>query len=436
MKYLMRRAFLNFKSSKKIYVFFFIEIILAGLILNIFSGLGYSSEKNMRKVESMIQNESIKISDYSASRSDDFYFTKENYEYISEKFKDKLSISYSVRERIFWGYDDSGKLENLNIVFANDQFFKLILNEDVEGFETGNKAYVGKRIMEKFMNLEGFEKKSPSNIDVAPINNFLMPIYMDGSELRFRDESFQVQELTKAFGENGEKTIKHYSSNFSNEESEHTKEIIDLDLNNAIILPIKYSEGIEQALMDSERIMDSMSLIKFHDSVKDNNTLYNIYMYLRENHEERFDYEFISRLDEFKRNAERGKEITKSINVILWFCMLIVIIGVNGLMLMNINRRKRSIAVATCIGATNNQIAKEIIFETLFITIPPAILSNLLSWFAAGNLIKLDGLEYEIPVYSYIIVFMISVGIAVIASILPVRKMRQFMPLEILRSSN
>jgi len=429
-RYILSSAFRNFKNNKKMYSFFVIEIFLAGLIMNIFMGIGYSSMKKLHDTKKELQNESIKIVMNSATRKDDHYFTEENYKYIKQKYGDKLKISYSVLERPSWFINSKRKVAEINTLFVNDEFFQIFFgNEHMEGFELSKNVYVGKNVKGEFMESEGHRATFSKDDNYS---KFFHELSMENEQFILNGNKFNIKPLEEVMGDRTEKIIEHSMIASIYDVREH--DMVDLD--NTIIIPMKYSKGIEEFVSEVGYQINSVILLKFNNNKKDDDTLFKIYNYLKKNHEGRYEYDFTSKFGELQRMVEKQKRIIKTINIILVFCLVIITIGINGLMVMNINRRKKNIAVAVTMGAKNSQIMMGIIYEVMMITIPPALIANILSGIAVKNFIKMSEYKLVIPIYSYIIVFALSIVVGIVSCVIPINRLKKLMPLEVLRETN
>jgi ABC-type antimicrobial peptide transport system permease subunit len=139
--------------------------------------------------------------------------------------------------------------------------------------------------------------------------------------------------------------------------------------------------------------------------------------------------EFLNRIDGTQENAY-------ALSLLAVSSMIIVTLGLTGLMTIKIIRRKREIAICKTLGAKDIHVLCEVILECVAVTGIFGIIGVIASIFALKNVFAIGEGLYEIVISPGLSVLpvCISVLIGILASIVPLVKVKQSTPVEVLRN--
>jgi ABC-type antimicrobial peptide transport system permease subunit len=155
---------------------------------------------------------------------------------------------------------------------------------------------------------------------------------------------------------------------------------------------------------------------------------------LNENHGDIFAYSLGSEFVNFLRLSNRAGEEAMAFNFIAAVLLLIVLIGLSGLFVLIINRRKREIAISLALGATKGRVYMECLLEMSILAVTGSVIGIL-----ASVILLSKGFESAAVVtYPNMLVSLTLTGlsllVAIISTIPVFITIKKLMPIEILRT--
>lgn len=423
-RYTLRNSRIYFKSSRKRYMLFIMEIFLAAFLLNIFISMSYSSKMNYQNIKNDMRNSYLTIRSYGKKEGVN-YISYKDYKHIKDTYSQELDVSYSIKGLVSWGRKDQQGANDIEVLFADDSFFKMKMGDSIEGdTNLEEQAYIGKTA-EGILRNNGLDEEVDKQIYEE---NGIREMKIENDKLNVNGIEINVSSLDE-ISNSSENIIRHGRFMIDSEVSETDY----IDLNNTVIIPIKYCKDMEVGYTKSDYMINSIMLIGFKDGIFKDKIVFEINNYLKKTYDNKFEYRYTSKLLDLEKRLKLERKNMKMLNGILTFCVIIIIIGLNGLMNLNINRRRRGFAIAMTSGASNKQIVNEVLFEVMMIVLPAAVLGSIVSSALIQKITQIVGYKCIVPMYSYFAIILGSVMVTLISSIIPVIRIRKIMPLEVLR---
>ena len=173
--------------------------------------------------------------------------------------------------------------------------------------------------------------------------------------------------------------------------------------------------------------------------IKDDKTNYSALLnevlnILNESHGDTFAYSLGSEFALFLNASDRAAEEAMAFNFIAAVLLLIVLIGLSGLFVLIINRRKREIAISLALGATKGRVYLECLLEMSILAVTGSAMGIL-----ASVMLLSKGFESAAVVtYPNVTVSLTLTGlsllVAVVSTIPVFISIKKLMPIEILRT--
>ncbi len=154
--------------------------------------------------------------------------------------------------------------------------------------------------------------------------------------------------------------------------------------------------------------------------------------YLFEQHGNKYNYFFVSPIEEYIRQTEELTMTAKALIFLAMGAIFIIILGFGGILVSITNSRVHEIGICLCVGVKLKKIAFEIMFEAVIISFIGGILGRCLS-IPLIKVLKFDWFQLVTSWRINIILLLFSCMIGLVASIVPLRRLRKLMPLEIIR---
>lgn len=459
--YILGKVKKKLLSSAKLYLLIGIEILIGIFVLNTFLTISHSADQKLMELKSSAKSQVINIEvssppkPRSSSRDTpsanpltieevflksktpvDPPFDWDEFRIIERELGDNGVISFHIARSLLLKPNESSnitKFKQMYIVFASDKYIELILYLDnINKFDESNTVYMGENFK------ASLENYSIVDIDFQPFSEINLQkntvdmrngqtIFISGMDV-FKDRGINSLKLD-AFDsiisiDSKDKDGKIINTNQSDKE---------IDIDDVMILPARYyfdytlaqeifKWKIRLRINRTDNYNEILTgVIKgFADATDNGNYIYSPGSEVQE---------FLNRIDGTQENAY-------ALNLLALSSMIIVTLGLTGLMTIKIIRRKREIAICKTLGAKDVHVFFEVILECVAVTGVFGIIGVFASFYALKNIFNIgDGL-YEIVISPGLSVLpvCISVLIGILASIVPLVKVKQSTPVEVLRN--
>ena len=155
----------------------------------------------------------------------------------------------------------------------------------------------------------------------------------------------------------------------------------DQAVSSMLILPESQLEFLEQHIIGSPIVFFRIDPLK--DQAVD--FIYDIARWLQDEHPE-YQYQVIDQRLQMEKSI---RELTSQIQQLSWFAkisLMITVVGLVGVLLIFLERRRREMAICRMLGATKYQLFAELFWEVFLLTLMGGILSILLLFTLIPNL--------------------------------------------------
>lgn len=410
MLYSLKRIFHNIKKNFGVYLILVLEFALGmGIFLgcqNIIS----SAEKELEKAKAKTKNTEVYInywvipalSDYS---NDPYKFpiTYERYLELNKKFCDEFEIRYAPydMEWLSAGNIDNPETISFFVFFANDVFFENIFNTKMNH----QTAYFGAEVMKSMQNLMGKYDESIVKAKLNPNETILDLLSFKDNNLKlFSREILNIATVP--------------STNCTYIEHPNGSDVPHFELSECIFISLDYYPEYERMyrenidkydkLSKEERLRDRPLSMFSSISVipKENFNVDSLAMLLSELNSVDSVYDFFVNQPslEIQKTIQYLNGSLSTYQKTATGLLLIVILGNIGIILIQIHRRQKAIAISCAYGATMGRIAFEIFVELLIITL-------------AGVILSFIGLHFAMPlmhdIYSNTIFNLLDIFVAI-----------------------
>jgi ABC-type antimicrobial peptide transport system permease subunit len=392
--FIFKRVLKKLYGQKRTYLLMMIQFAVGFFILNTFIS---SSVTINGKLGNLIRDSKNNEFSIYATYKDKTFFQRETFSLL-EWGKEEPQIR-EFEEVPF----DSGDLKNLQEEFPNVDFS---INVEVDiiylGGEEGEQYKVYYSSLYKDVKVsEGFLNILKEGNSVNMVNPRDFPHSFDESEF---------------IALNGEK----YNYNIIKSEE------------NLIYIPI-------DAYYDIYHPKDLVN-IKFKMMMNDEKISYfdlinNVYTKLYESNNETFLYDIESEFANFLAHVNRAAEESVAFNFIVIVLLIIILIGLSGLFVLTINKRKKEIAICLALGANKVVVYCEIILEMSIIALMGTALGIVGSLFLLSNDFEIATVVVSSSNAVVLGLFVLSIFSVIISSIPVLISIKKLMPIEILRST-
>lgn len=418
---IIRRIKLNLKS----YSFILLEVIIGMTILNLFITITNSiTERYEYLLDSGLNkkydisitglynnNELLKDLDYMTwiresptpyeyKDEDLIPFSYHDYKTLAEKCNDTIDVMFNLRKKIFTQAADGSVKGGYNLIFVSDSFFEKLKHD--------KSCIIGSKFMDMMTKDNIYNKKD-------------LIAYYDESDSRVKlytgeyIKTVNVSEIDKS-------KLHSLINNFLGE---------DVALDNVCILPVECYYDFFHPI-DIQFFNISISLKDPNSNIE--SSVMEIINYLYKTHGNRYGYEIDSVLNKFLEKTNSIRQVSKTVNVAAIISSIIIMLGLTGILLLIVERRKKEFAVCISVGATKPVILMETIFEACTITVGGGIIGIILSLIIVNmNIIRIEDVNISISYFSVAMTLLLSLIIGCIATLIPILKIKNLMPVEILR---
>lgn len=325
MKYLIYRAFQKLWINKKIYVVIALELAIGITVVLCGISSAYSAKSRLELYKQQIGEQGVAI-EY--SKNGDFAdtglpVTVEDYEIIKEAHSG-LDISYLLYTHSIYLTGKSSDVKNVTFVSMDaESFFSCF------GFAPQDDVlYLGRQVAD--------------DVEKEGLSFFEEWISWDASNVTMGDFNFAdtlpVNPLNKSI---------------------IIARSVDLNVETMIILPEKCMNVLESNVQ--EHLIPCLRITSVSDG-GETDDLIEVVQTLQEKH---LDYSY--RISEQYLELQKSiTDLTQEIRIfswIAWFVLIITMVGIVGILLIYMEKRKRELAIILSLGGTQATIFKEIFFE-------------------------------------------------------------------------
>lgn len=146
--------------------------------------------------------------------------------------------------------------------------------------------------------------------------------------------------------------------------------------------------------------------------------------------------------DNYYYNNKRSEEMWMVINTFIYgFIIMVTLISVVNIIStisLNILLKRRELATLSTIGMDKNKVNKMILLEGSLYGVIASFWGGIISVILVSVMVKVLGngvsLSYSIPVAPFIVGFISIIGISLVASLIPLRKLRKISLVEAIRN--
>lgn len=325
MRYLIYRAFQKLWINKKIYFFIALELAIGITVVLCGISSAYSAKSRLELYKQQIGEQGIVI-EYSPSgefASTGLPITVKDYENIKEEYSE-LDISYLLYTHSI--YQTQKSLEVRDVTFISmdaNSFFSCF------GFEPQDDAiYLGMQVA------DDFEKEG----------------------LGFFENWFSWDESEVMVGDSGIADIVKLSSL---NKSVFVALMVDLKTESMIILPEKYMNVLELSLEGN--LIPCLRIVPTSGG-GGQDAVYEVVQALRDKHPA-YTYRISKQYLELQKSIADLTQEIRIFSWIAWFVLIITMVGIIGILLIYMEKRKREFAIILALGGTHATIFKEIFLE-------------------------------------------------------------------------
>lgn len=423
--FLCSNVFQRIRANLTFHFILFFELMLGIMIMTIFISIDSSIHTKYTQLRELTESTLLKLKildvvDPSAVQqspenlnlndNNEFPFSYDDYTYIKHHWKDELDISVVVHHTLNYLYQQN--IQSLHVLYVSDEFFKMqLLKDGYEQFGTLNAAFVGEdtlQILEK-------GKRVDSSIFEFSVSNH--KLHLD------EEKSLKIIPAQKLYtdGHDSGKINIHFIAG-----------MMKIDVRKAIILPVHFYYS-ENRFKSSDLPNTSISF-QFKNELFSSKVSASVLQYVRKQHQDNgFTYVFDTYLSRYAKQTQQLQSISRAVNTLIIFSLITVGIGLSGLILTAINKRRKEIAISLAFGATLAQMMMEVVIEALTIIVL-AFIAGVSIGVGLLNFMEFDEFQLIINFKMTSYIFVITLMIGLIAILPPVLKIRKIYPSRELQS--
>jgi len=420
MAYIISKVLKRIKNNIRQYTFVFVQILIGILIMTVFLSVNFSINKDYKKLESKAENNLIKLNIYNQQNNDNLLSEKKDmpspfdlsdYNVLKKNYADKLKIAYLTKTDINLITTIKGEsgIDTANMFFASEEFFELYYPKvKINNFDSANVVFIGEKALEMLKN----DKVAEGNVNIH--KELILPdklILKNGDTLK-------IVEINIENGFDNKQLLLDVSN-----------DSLKINLDNAIIFPAKYLSTFK---MQSATENTFVSL-KLSNSSYFSNVGIGVINYLYSKNQNKYDYCYDTLTEEYVRQTNGYKILAVGLSILSAFVMVIIIVGLTGIFLIIVNRRIGEYAISMTLGATRSKIFLETILESVIVTSLGGLTGVILSICVLKYMVNFK--QFNIYINSNLLLFSLAVSIfiGVISSVLPIIRIKQIAPIEIIR---
>ncbi|GAA0365901.1 ABC transporter permease [Bacillus horti] len=337
-------------------------------------------------------------------------FTSEDYNILKNRHGTEVEIVYFVRRSINYVDTENG-LTTFYVFHVTPDFYNEFQRIDAQK-DHDRRAYIGENFYSFLKEMNKTNTINPNELVFSFSNDFPDQIVNWESSVREIEvvENLNEYDLTKL-------TLGIEMNN---------------DLNQSDIAIVPLDDYIP--FYHPKDIIQSFLFIRFNQVMDANTVFSDIFNYLYKTHGSEFIYSVDNVFEQYVNRTETLRQNTRVASWVALITLAIVAIGLMGLMLLAFEKRRKEKAINMLLGASKGTVLKEMLFESVCITMTSGILGVLCSWtLLTFNVIQLEGLEID----SHVLVTIFTIGLAafigVITTIPSILQLKELSPLNTLR---
>lgn len=392
MKYTIYRAVQKLWLHKKVYVFLLAEIVLGiGVVLCGFHSKTCADHRLKSYTEQNANGldlRGIVTGDQSQPA-----ITVQDYRSIQEKYGRSGRFSYMILIHEIYRLPGEEEVRDMTIASMNDEFF-----ESIWGFSPQPEVvYLGNQLGSDY-------KKN--------IEFFSGWIKFDESKIHVGEKNFSTCLLP----------LKPSTLILSAETE------FDQTVSSMLILPESQLEFIEQHTIGSP-------IVFFHiDPIQKQSVdfVYDIARWLQNEHP-KYQYQVIDQRLQMEKSIQDLTVQIKELSWVAQIVLMITVVGIVGILLIFLERRRREMAICRMLGATEHQLFAELFWEIFLLTLLGGILSFTLL-FASMPYLSTSVFKVTFQWKSIFIMLGIVTSITLISCSCAMASVHNHSPLKVLRS--
>lgn len=394
MHYSMYRAIQKIWIHKNTYIFISLELILSLTIVLCGFLSSTASQRRLNSYKKQNETRSISIQYGSPHYVNRVAISTQDYKELAEEYGKESEILFFLYSFVSFYDPATDVVENAFLVSMNDTAFKELI-----GLERDfNTVYIGFEIAQK----------------------------TNSNNLKYLDNQFSIENGKVKLGEerfNTIKTLNHYTDKIIISLTQRT----DLDVNKMVILP-------EEKMKTLENNTESAPIAIMSILVSDSNSYSiaeQIVTKLNTIHTE-FEYSISDQFYELKRSIE---DLTINLSFFTWiayFSLIVTTIGLIGVFLILLEKRKREIAIMLMMGATLPKVYFELFSEIFLINLFSGIIGVAISSGIAPYL-STAVFTVNFQASAFLVMITIIIFISLFSSMCTVFSIKKIVPVKILR---
>ncbi len=416
MSYAITKSFKRIKQNIKHYAFILAQVIVGILLLTMFLTINTSVNKEYNELKNKSDDNIIKLNmafqkDFTEGITLPSPFSYKDYQALKSDYKESVRISYVVKKALNFITNNKGEtgISTIYVIFLTDEFLQLYYPKaKIDNFNSQNISITGNNAL----NVLKYGKM------------------IDETQKIFRECNTDEIALTNG---NKLKLIKADSmSGFDNKQVifDITIDSQKINLDDVVMLPIKYLTDFK-IVPDAINTFVSFKLLNSNSLSKVGIKIIN---YLYSKGQNNYDYFFDTTTEGYLRQTSGYKTYSIGLTILSVFILLIIIVGLTGILLIIINRRIREYAISMTLGATSKKLFFETILESTIVTFLGGVIGVLICILIFKYVIKFKQFNVYIDTRIILLSLFASVMIGIVASLLPLFKIKQITPMAVLRS--
>lgn len=327
MLYLVDRAVRRLLWNMKIYVFILLELIVGFTMIACQINAAVAIRQRLSEYENQYTKSGLSINAYTKDTNNfvniGMPVTKEDYDFISEKYKDCFDISY-----ISYGSIYGSNFETIPVVVMSEAAFQKMFGV------SQNCPYVG-----------ADAKKILKNGTMK----------MGNASAVFAEDGIYINGEAYLFGE--------FDDSQNNLKIISFTSIAEYDwfVSDCIVVPITMQTALEE---DGILVNCTLELIgkeeanvqKVYEGCEE------VITFLAEEHDN-YSYEGVNKIQEYEK---RSTDLSNTLTLLSWvakFSLILIVVGMIGVLLILLDRRKKDFMISFWVGADKWKLLLELLLE-------------------------------------------------------------------------
>ncbi|MDP4182105.1 MAG: hypothetical protein Q8942_13575 [Bacillota bacterium] len=432
--YIFKKSFFRFKRSFRQYLTIMIEVFIGIFILGIFLNISMSLHNDYQYMLSKGDNLKFEIlfskvgktnglnnfdlMKWGQSEATPFEYKDESilpFDYqdcitLQQKFADDANVMFFIRRCLYYNDKKRNISKSFYMFFVSDKLFLELYKKPKTDYKIALVGYDAHDVLNKNNVLNKRDiifNYSGSSPDKLIMNN---------------GDKLEIHNLSAT---NNKETFNYLLKGISIESENQ------INTNSFIIIPIKYYYDF----LHPKDIPDTHLQINLNNSSQLGIKLTNIIQYLNNKHGNQFSYTIDSELNKYIKTTETIRDNALFANIVTFFSLVVIIIGLSGLMLLLVNKRIKEYAISIALGATKKVIFLETLMEATIVCLIGGVLGTILETVVLSQKIICFN-EFMVVVdnkVQFICIFA-PILIGVLSTMFSMVKIVKLMPIEILKS--